>query len=157
MEDTSVSQWRTCPIGTIKLISTWSADVKLLDVNESKLTPGEKLENYEEAWNEILAGKDGNVDVAGLQEVLEREGELGYVPTELYAREPFRSIARLMDKHQLSTTEVGVFLNWRAKKANLKKARAAKKKPKKKPDPKTFINKFLLAKQGKPIRKDSDL
>ena len=63
----------------------------------------------------------------------------------------------LMDKHGLSTTEVGVFLKWTAKNDNLKKARAAMKKPAKKSKQKTFIIKFLEAKRGKSIRRDSDL
>ena len=62
-----------------------------------------------------------------------------------------------MDKHGLSTTEVGVFLKWTAKNDNLKKARAAMKKPAKKSKQKTFIIKFLEAKRGKSIRRDSDL
>ncbi len=139
------------------MVALINADVKLLDVDDSTLTPGEKLADYEEAWDLILTKKDGNASVADLQKVLEREGELGYVPTELYAKPPFSLIAKLMDKHGLSTTEIGVFLKWRAKDTNLKKARAAKKKPAKKPKQKTFINKFLEAKRGKPIRRDSDL
>jgi len=139
------------------LVALINADVKLLDVDDSTLTPGEKLANYEEAWDLILTKRDGNASVADLQEVLEREGELGYVPTELYAKPPFSLIAKLMDKHELSTTEVGVFLKW----LSLKKARAAKKKPAKKPalkpNQKTFINRFLVAKSGKSIGRDSDL
>ena len=139
------------------LLALIYADVKLLDVDDSTLTPGEKLGNYEEAWDLILKTGDGNASVADLQQVLEREGELGYVPIELYAKPPFSLIAKLMDKHGLSTTDIGVFLKWTAKNANIKKARAAKKKPAKKPNQKVFINKFLEAKRGKPIRRDSDL
>lgn len=86
----------------------------------------ERVHGYEEKWNAIMAGKKGNASPADLGELMERELTAGFRPREHYAKEPFRSITRLMDKHELSTTELGAFLKWRVKDDNLKAARAAK-------------------------------
>lgn len=103
-----------------------NADAKLLDVDDPGMTPGEKLEAYTEEWNRILSGKSGIVDASELQEVMEREGQRGFRSVELYARPPFSTISRLMEKAGLSTTDVQVFLRWKAKNDNTEKARAAK-------------------------------
>lgn len=115
------------------MVALINADVKSLDCDDSTLTPGEKLGDYEEEWNRILSGEDGNASPADLQEVLEREGALGERPVELYTKPPFSIISRLMMKEGLSTTDVQVFLRWKAKDDNMKKAREAKlkKRPKK--------------------------
>jgi hypothetical protein len=42
-------------------------------------------------------------------------------------------IVRLMEKQGLSTTDLGVFLRWKAKADNMKAARAAKAKKRKRP------------------------
>ncbi|MCX6952536.1 MAG: hypothetical protein NTV51_10290 [Verrucomicrobia bacterium] len=105
-----------------------NADLWFLDRNDLTMTPGEKLNLYTEAWNEILSGKSRVADVADLQEVLEREGQLGFRPAEQYARPPFTAISRLMEKEGLTTTDVQVFLRWKAKNENTEKARAAKAK-----------------------------
>ena len=112
------------------LVALLNADVKQLEVDDSEATPGEKLVCYAEAWNEILSGKDGNADAGELQEVLEREGQLGSRPTEQYAKPPVSTISRLMEKAGLTTTDVQSFLRWKAKNENTKKARAAKVKVK---------------------------
>ena len=123
---------------------------------DKKMTYEERIGPYEEAWNEILSGGKGNASPADLAEVMERELADGYRPTEHYAKEPFASIARLMDDHKLSTTEVGVFLSWRAKIATAKNARDKKPKPVKKPEPVTKLDQFLERK--KPVSfLDSDL
>lgn len=134
------------------------ADMRCLAADwDSTLTYQERVHGYEDAWNEIMSGAKGNSSPAELAEVIERELADGFWPKEQYAKEPFRSIARLMDKHNVGTTELGVFLKWTAKNANLKKARAAKKKPALKPNQKAFISKFLVGKRGKPVRRDSEL
>jgi hypothetical protein len=104
-----------------------------------------------------MSGDKGNATPADLFEVIERELADGFWPKEQYAKEPFRSIARLMDKHNVGTTELGVFLKWRARNANLKKARDAKSQPAFNPKQKAFIGKFLVGKRGKPIGRDADL
>jgi hypothetical protein len=134
-----------------------NADLVSVDLDDDTLTYSERVELYSDAWDSILKKGDGNALVAELTEVIERELAAGFWPKEQYAKEPFRSIARLMDKHSVGTTELGVFLKWRAKNANLTKARAAKKKPGLKPKQKAFIDKFLVGKRGKPIRSDADL
>ena len=108
-----------------------NADVKLMDRDDPKMTPGEKLGLYTEAWNEILSGKQGNVSVADLQEVLEREGLLGIRPQEEYSQGGFKAIARSMEKFKLTPNDVREFLKWTAKNENAKKARAKKLKSKK--------------------------
>lgn|ERR1035437_1471358 len=134
------------------------ADMRCLAADwDSTLTYQERVHGYEDAWNATMSGDKRNASPAELAEVIERELADGFWPTGQYAKEPFRSIARLMDKHGLSTTEVGVFLKWTAKNANLKKARTAKKKPALKSNQKAFISKFLVGKRGKPIRRDSEL
>jgi hypothetical protein len=44
----------------------------------------------------------------------------------LYSKPPFTTIARLMEKEGLSTTDLGAFLRWKAKDDNMKVARAEK-------------------------------
>lgn len=108
-----------------------NADLKLMDRDDPTMTPGEKLGIYTEAWNEILSGNQGSVDVANLQEVLEREGILGIRPQVEYSQGGFKAIARSMEKFKLTPNDVREFLNWTAKNENAKKARAKKKKSKK--------------------------
>lgn len=112
----------------LSLITLINADVHLMDCDDSKLTPGEKLELYTEAWNGILNGQQGNVDISDLQEVLEREGQLGFRPQEEYSQEGFKAIARCMKEYGLAPNEVRRFLEWKAKSENAKKARTKKKK-----------------------------
>jgi hypothetical protein len=115
------------------MVALINADVKTLDCDDDTLTPEEKLGNYEEEWNLILKGEDGNASPADLQEVLEREGRYGNIPSELYTKPPFSLITGLMNKHGLATTDVQTFLRWKAKDDNMRKAREAKlkKRPKK--------------------------
>ena len=100
-----------------------NADLRLMDRDDTTMTPGEKLGIYTEAWNEIESGKKGNVDLADLQEVIEREG---FTPQSQYSQGPFLAISRIMEKHGLSTTVVRQFVAWKAKNANATKARLAK-------------------------------
>ena len=123
------------------MIALINADVKLLDCIDSTHTPGEKLGDYEEEWNRIMGGEKGGATAADLLEVMEREGGHGFRPAEQYARPPFSTIARLMEKEGLSTTDLGVFLRWKAKADNMTTARKAKerKRPVSKP-PQTILN-----------------
>jgi len=108
-----------------------NADLRLMDRDDATMTPEEKLGLYTEVWNEILSGKQGNVSVADLQEVLEREGLLGFRPQVEYSQGGFKAIARSMEKFKLTPNDVREFLNWTAKNENAKKARANKKNSKK--------------------------
>lgn len=103
-----------------------------MDCDDSTLTPSEKLGLYAEAWDGILNGQQGNVDVSDLKEVLEREGQLGFRPQVEYSRGGFKAIARSMEKYGLAPNDVREFLKWSAKNANVKKARTYKKKKVKK-------------------------
>jgi len=126
------------------------ADVKLLDCMDKTLSYEELVEDYAEEWDGILSGNDAGADPSELKEVLEREGELGYRPVELYSKPPFTTITRLMQKAGLSTTDLGVFLRWKAKADNVKKARAAKAKKRKrtkKVDTRERFKSFLRSKR----------
>src|SRR5471030_837598 len=79
--------------GTAPLRAMLNADIKLLDCGDDTLTYEELVENYAEHWDRILDGKEGNVSSADIQEVLEREGELGERPVELYSKPPFSTIS----------------------------------------------------------------
>lgn len=111
---------------SISLVALINADTKLLDVDDATLTPGEKLGIYEEAWNRILSGTKGNVDIGDLSVVMEREALAGFRPKVEYANAGFRSIAKAMKKHGITGADVRAFLKWTAKNENLKKARDAK-------------------------------
>ena len=131
------------------IVALINADVRLLDCDDPKNTPGEKLGDYEEEWNRITSGKGGNVDVSALNEVLEREGVLGEAPVDLYARPPFSTITQLMEKEGLSTTDLGEFIRWKAKADNAKKAREAKLKKKTKKTKPTVKTNWLLERKKK--------
>jgi hypothetical protein len=119
-----------------------NADMKFIDADiDSEISYQERVHTYEHKWNVTISGKPGNADPADLAEVLQREGRLGFRPSEQYARPPFSTVARLMEKEGLSTTDLGEFLRWKAKHDNLTKARKAKKRkrPVSKP-PTTVLN-----------------
>jgi hypothetical protein len=121
-------------------------DIRQLDCDDSTMTYEERLELYKEEWNEVLSGKSTVTDASELADVLEREGELGHRPVDLYTKPPFSTIARIMKKEGLSTTDVGGFLRWKAKADNMKAARAAKatKRSKtKKDDPAARARRFF--------------
>src|SRR5208283_3399293 len=119
--------------GTAPLRAMLTGDMKFVGADIDKtLTYMERIHTYEESWKGVLIGKNRNADPADLQEVMEREGQLGYRPVELYSRRPFTTITRLMQKEGLSTTDLGVFLKWKAKNDNVAKARDAKAKKRKK-------------------------
>ncbi len=108
-------------------------DMKFLDADIDKTHRyGERLSNYEVAWNSSLKNNADFSIVAEMEDVLTREGQLGFVPSQLYAKPPFSSIARLMDKNGLSNADIREFLTWSAKNENVKKARDAKAKKAKK-------------------------
>jgi hypothetical protein len=131
-------------------------DMKFIgaDIDET-LTYEERVHGYEEEWNAILNAKDGNADPSDLQKVMEREGSLGFRPVDLYSRRPFTTIIRLMEREGLSTTDLGVFLRWKAKNDNVTKARYAKsrkRKRTKKVDPKERFRSFLVSRRkGRPV------
>jgi hypothetical protein len=132
-----------------------NADIRILDCDDNTLTYEERVGLFENEWNEILSGKSSVADLKQLEEVLEREGLLGFRPIELYSKRPFTTITRLMQREGLSTTDLGVFLRWKAKNDNMTKARIAKlakRKPNKKVDPKELFTSFLKSNQkGQPV------
>jgi hypothetical protein len=89
------------------------------------------------------------VTVTDLEEVLIREGQLGYVPADLYSKPPFSTISRLMEKNGLTTTVVREFLNWTAKKENVRKARDAKVNMKQKSGKKPAKGDWFLERRKK--------
>lgn len=106
-------------------------DMKFIDADiDKETTYMERVHTYEESWNAVLSGHNRNADVTDLEGVLIREGQLGYVPAELYSKPPFSTMSRLMEKNGLTTTVVREFLNWTAKRENVRKARAAQVKKK---------------------------
>jgi hypothetical protein len=99
-----------------------------------------------------LSGKSTVIDPSELAEVLEREGQLGYRPVELYSKHPFTTIVRLMEKEGLSTTDLGAFTRWKAKDDNMKEARASKAKKRrksKKAEPTAKMQSFFEFKKRK--------
>lgn len=129
------------------LVAFINADLRLMDRDDPTMTPGEKLGLYAEAWNEIERGEKGNVDVADLREVMEREGLLGFHPKEEYAKGGFKAIARCMEKYGLAPNDVREFLKWSAKNANVKRARSKKKKKVKKITEEQFKKMGIIERQ----------
>jgi hypothetical protein len=125
-------------------------DMKFIGADiDLTLTYEERVHDYEETWNRILNGKGGNAAAADLLEVIECEGQLGFRPAEQYARPPFSTIARLMKKEGLSTTDLGGFLRWKAKADNMEAARKAKKRKRAVTKPTQTILNWTTKRTGK--------
>jgi len=125
-----------------------TADMKFIEADiDATLCYAERVEDYATMWNAILSGKEKGANVGALQEVLEREGQLGYTPQEQYSQGPFRSIARIMKRNELSGNDVREFLKWTAKNENAKKARAKKKRESDDEKKKREFGENLLKKQ----------
>lgn len=136
-----------------KLLKT---DMQFIDADiEKGMKYEELIGNYRETWDAIMRGADEGASPADLAKALEREALAGYRPNEQYSKPPFSSIVRLMKKHELSTTDLGVFLKWKAKDDNLKAARAAtatKRKKSSKDDlPLTLEPFFVTSRRKRPL------
>ena len=104
-----------------------TADMKFVGADiDSEMTYMERVHTYEESWDEVLSGKNKNADPTDLLGVMDREGLAGERPVKQYAKPPFSTITRLMEKEGLSTTDLGKFIRWKAKADNVKAARKAK-------------------------------
>jgi hypothetical protein len=99
-------------------------DMAFIDAEyDQKMCYEERVQVYEEAWNEVMSGKKQSAYVADLQRVLEEEGRYGR-PQDDYVKGSFLSIARIMEKNGLAAEDVRKFLTWRSKNENMAKARA---------------------------------
>ena len=126
-----------------------NADVRFLDCDDDTLAYVEMLGFCEQKWNATSKGEHTNVSVVDLQEGLEREYELGYHPADLYTKQTFTTIIRLMEKEGLSTTDLSVFLRWKAKADSVGKARGAKAKKRRKVGSTEKGRSFLMYKRLK--------
>jgi len=117
-------------------------DVGHIDAcKEPQLTWPERLELYRQRWDAIMSGRQAREDLlkgrsraddylGELVEVMEREGQAGFRPEHQYLLEPFDSIGKLMDEHEVPECAVREFLKWRSKqKASRKGQQTRKKRP----------------------------
>jgi len=112
-------------------------DMNLLGADiDSTHVDTEKIGVYEERWKAIMDGDGCASQIAAMGSAIEKESSEGFRPKNQYSQEPYKTITRIMTKHNLSTTDVGEFLKWSAKDVNLKKAREAKAKKIEKEDAK---------------------
>jgi hypothetical protein len=137
--------------GTAPLRAMLTKDMKFVGADiDTTHTYLERIHTYEESWNGVLSGKNKNADAGDLQEVMEREGLHGFRSVGLYAKPPFTTITRLMEREGLTTTDLREFLRWKAKNDNVTKARDAKAKKRnktKKVDPKEHFRSFLTSRK----------
>ena len=99
--------------GSAAFRSMLNADMRFLEAaDDLRASYAERIPIYEAAWNAALSrGADGQ-NVVAIQGVLEREGQLGFRAENEYKLEPFRTIGRLIAKHNLSENDVVQFLKW---------------------------------------------
>ena len=123
------------------------ADMEYLGADiDSTLHDCEKIPIYEAKWNKILADhKDPRG--ADIGRILEKEFLKGFTPSVEYRQEPFKTIDRLMTKHELTEDHIREFLFWRSRQRAVAKRRQKKERSQKADSKRSPLQQWLRSRR----------